>query len=457
MNACASLRASLPLFLVLAACGGEEAPASDQAADAACCATVEWVQRVGSYFTDHGASVVTDAEGNAILAGLTSEAVTAGDGTVTTGSYVPLFVKLDTSGHPLWSRSFPEARAKLERLRIDDEGRLTLAGAAREILDFGDGPHPPIGESDVFVARFDANGLILWSRRLGGDARINLFDVAVDHMGHTILVGSFEGTIDLGRGSLTSVGSLVGAHDGLVVKLDPEGNTLWSVSFGGPGNDGATAVAVDDASNLLVAGSIDDATTADRSAPVDSNTRDALLMKLDPDGAMQWRRTFGGPGLDTLQELAIDAQGDLSALGLFTQEDPLGTPLFVGDHGMLSMVVRFDPSGIPRWAHDFGGIPQDLAVDAEGNSIAVGYRFTRAGREMVVARHDGDGALEWQLSNGQVWEAIATGVAFDHAGNAFLTGSFTGNLELGDHTLTSAGFSDTVASSSDIYVARLLP
>src|SRR5207237_5442921 len=68
------------------------------------------------------------------------------------------------------------------------------------------------------------------------------YGVVVDHAGNIYSVGSFSGTVDLGQGSVTSVG---GGYDCFIVKYNASGGVVWVKTMGGSGTDSISSIALD--------------------------------------------------------------------------------------------------------------------------------------------------------------------------------------------------------------------
>jgi hypothetical protein len=96
-------------------------------------------------------------------------------------------------------------------------------------VDFGAGVPP--GPGTTYVAAFGAGGMPLWSRRfdVGTQNQQGMAEVNdVDASGEVVLTGAFGADVDFGGGPLEAQGG-VGFEDGYVVKLDSNGNYLWSM------------------------------------------------------------------------------------------------------------------------------------------------------------------------------------------------------------------------------------
>src|SRR5262249_28945947 len=104
-------------------------------------------------------------------------------------------------------------------------------------FDPGPGIYPLTarGGTDAYVAKYAADGSLVWARRMGGDVVVSspvdddyARAVAVDGNGNVYVAGQFNGTGDFGGVTLTSAGG----RDAFVAKLDPNGQVLWANRWG---------------------------------------------------------------------------------------------------------------------------------------------------------------------------------------------------------------------------------
>jgi len=91
---------------------------------------------------------------------------------------------------------------------VDSSGNVTVTGEFQGTADFGKGPLTSAGDSDVFVASYDAAGNARWAERFGAGGTDRGYSVAVDSWGNLAVIGQFSYTVDFGTGPLTSAGNL---------------------------------------------------------------------------------------------------------------------------------------------------------------------------------------------------------------------------------------------------------
>jgi hypothetical protein len=110
------------------------------------------------------------------------------------------------------------------------------------------------GGSDIFVAKYDATtGAPVWVQTYSNSASAEGLSIDVDATGTILVVGSFQGTLDFGGGALVSPGAQTDKNV-FVLRLDTNGNHLWSNTYGGEGDDQATGVAADSKNDFVFIG-----------------------------------------------------------------------------------------------------------------------------------------------------------------------------------------------------------
>lgn len=89
---------------------------------------------------------------------------------------------------------------------VADDGRSALTGYLSGTADLGGGPLAEAGGGDAFVAVFDQDGGHLWSRTIGAAGADLGLDASFDGLGNLAVTGRFQGTVDFGGGPLASAG-----------------------------------------------------------------------------------------------------------------------------------------------------------------------------------------------------------------------------------------------------------
>lgn len=124
------------------------------------------------------------------------------------------------------------------RATATDTSGIVIAGNYTGPVDFGSGPLPQGGGKDVFVARYDVLGSVVFARGFPAPLDQEVWTLALDENDNILLAGSFAGVLSVDDVTLTSQGGA----DVFLIKLDVLGNLLWARAFGGPGSQMARVV-----------------------------------------------------------------------------------------------------------------------------------------------------------------------------------------------------------------------
>src|ERR1041384_8345188 len=142
---------------------------------------------------------------------------------------------------------------------------------------------PPNGQ--LFVAKYDSLGNVLWARQADPDAKLAGAGIAVDKLGNSYTTGSFISS-NATFGAFTLTNRSFNQSKVFVVKHDPVGNVLWARQAS-EGNSYGFAISAGGQSNVAVAGFFTSSplTFGDFSLTNASKAgRGMFLASYDPDG-----------------------------------------------------------------------------------------------------------------------------------------------------------------------------
>jgi hypothetical protein len=334
-----------------------------------------WSRSFGSSAVlEEPTGIAIDDSGNVVVTGIFYGPVDFGGGPLAGAGSGDIFLaSFDTDGNHRWSKSFGSgATERGAGVAVDGAGNVALTGRLVSTLDFSGDKLTNRGKGDLFVATFDSAGAYRWSLQLGGADSEAGTDVAFDTRGNLIVVGTFDGTIDLGDGPVVSSGGT----DGLVISCDPQGKHRWSRVLEGPGNARPTAVAVDGSDNLTVVG--DYLLSLDPGGGTMTATwgYDVFIASYDAAGNPRWQRSLGGKIDDNARDVAAEADGRVYVTGKFYGPLEAGGGTLAGFGDYDAFVVSYDAAGQHRWSRQLGGPHVDdgkgVAVRNQSYVVAVG-------------------------------------------------------------------------------------
>jgi hypothetical protein len=161
-----------------------------------------------------------------------------------------------------WSRTYGGSRIDgFADLDVTLDGGYILAGTT-----WSSGA----GDGDFWLLKTSDNGDSLWSRTFGGGCWEECYSVQQTNDGGFILGGT-ECSFGTQR------------WDAWIVRTDPDGDSLWSRIFSGPGDDNVLSIRQTSDGGYLACG---------LATWFDSVSYRAFLMKLDSNGDSVWSRPF---------------------------------------------------------------------------------------------------------------------------------------------------------------------
>jgi len=367
----------------------------------------------------------------------------------------------------LWTKTFGATGGGL-LFSIDQtaDGGFIMSGGVNFFSD----------TSDYWLVRTDAQGDTLWTRTYGG-----------------------PGADDFGSGQLTFDGGYIMAGRGgmWLIKTDADGDTLWTRRTGGPGGSEPVMVAQTADSGYIITGNI---------AEAGLNAQLGLI-KTDSLGNTQWTQTWGGTGdefggfvqqtadsgyiiLGTIIGeggvgrdmwlLKADANGDTTWATTFTlgegepnvvrQTADSGYAIFGVISGTLAspetggddrdwLLIKTDSLGNLEWSRTYGGELQDQSVamilTGDGGFLLTGWLDrTDSGNsvDLWLLRVDNLGDTVWTTTVGDTTDEAGLGLV-QIADGEYAVAGLTGSFDTGGIDGWLVRFGDPTAQSTTPAVA----
>jgi hypothetical protein len=87
-------------------------------------------------------------------------------------------------------------------IEVDDAGNSYISGGFADRATFGSTILKSAGFRDVFVAKYDTQGNLIWVKQAGGNGDDEDYAIAVDSAAKVTIVGTFTGNATFGEFSL---------------------------------------------------------------------------------------------------------------------------------------------------------------------------------------------------------------------------------------------------------------
>jgi hypothetical protein len=217
-----------------------------------------------------GFSVIQGHDGDYLIAGESAEG----------NSVDVVVIKADNNGHTSWMKTYGGVGR-------DVGSRIRPTSSETGYVITGFTTSSGFGGIDVWIARIDLEGDTLWIRAYGGDR---------DDWGSDILETNDGGILILG--ATRSFGA--GSADIWLIQTDASGDTVWTRTYGGDGIETGDVILPTGDDEFLIVGS---------TSTYGAGLMDLWLLKIDMQGDTVWTRTYGGHRTDECRSGAVTIDG----------------------------------------------------------------------------------------------------------------------------------------------------
>lgn len=344
---------------------------------------------VGSFFKTWGGN--SYSYGNSTIQTIDGGYAMTGDTySYGTGLSDVFLAKFKADGSEEWSKAWggiDEDRSKA--IIQTSDGGYAVAG---ETASYG------TGQTDAFLTKYTAAGVVSWSKTWGGTN---------DDKGGKLAQTSDGGYIM--AGSTNSYGG--SGYSAFLAKYTSDGSLTWSKTWSGPGWDFASAVVQTSDGGYAVAGTTDNG----------SNNDDVFLAKYTSDGTLSWSRTWGGNGYDNGISMVQSSDGGYAVTGEVDSNEDYGQDMFI---------LKFTTDGALSWSRAWGGLSgidrgNSIIQASDGGYVIAGTTdifSPGANDDAVIVKYAPDGNLSWAKAISGFNPENGNGVAQASDGGYLLAG-----------------------------------
>ncbi len=456
-----------------------------------------WNRQYGGPKSDRATTLKLASNGDIFLAGIFEDVAQFGTAKeplrLTSNGKVDAFIaRIDATGKMLWTGSVGgRDDDSIDAIVAGNDGEVYITGGFHGTINLNTAHSRQAvltstnGSNDVFLAKYDPQGVLAWRRQYGGPRSDGVTALKLASNGDVVLSGLFENTAQLGTVGQPLMLTSNGKQDAFIARVDATGKTLWANSVGGRFDDYITAIATENNGEVYATGSFhgiikfntDNSEHAELASKTNAN--DVFLSKYDSQGVLTWRRQYGGGGTDSATALKAAPNGDVFLAGVFEKTAQFGTvkqPSTLTSNGAQdAFIARIDATGKTLWAGSVGGESDDnvsaIVAGNDGDVYVTGKIRIRGdinptkAVEMIACRgvddtfimrlNGGNGSPRWHRLFGEDNTAEgATAMTVDAQGGLYVGGIFTNKVQFdrGSNTFTRKS-----QGANDSYFGRLKP
>ena len=254
------------------------------------------------------------------------------------------------------------------------------------------------GKPDMYAMKFDAQGSTIWEQTYGvADSLEKAYSITEISDGY-VIVGERNQDVVYGNG-----------WGAIVLKIDFDGNEIWSYKYGGDDNDMLRDIHETEDGGFISCGI---------TRSYGAQFIDGWIVKLDADGAVEWQNHYGGSGYEVFKQVYEMEDGYLA--GGYSNSDGFGS------YDIWFVKVDFDGEII--WEERIGdaGINRMNKFEPtnDGNFILTGKTENASGSmDMFAIKMDADTNVIWEQTYDAIGQGEGFGISQTSDGGYFIAGA----------------------------------
>jgi hypothetical protein len=273
-----------------------------------------------------------------------------------------MLIKIKPNGDTLWTKTFDRGEFCAIQPTIDSNFLVVDSNA---------------------LIKIKPNGETIWTKTYG-NGKFYAIQPTTDN--NFLIAGSLKGDTNINMGV-----------DGWLVKIKPNGDTIWTKSYGKTGDDEFFEIQPTIDGNFLIAG-----------YKISLGGFDGWLVKIKPDGDTMWTKTYGGAGYCFFKTIQPTIDGNFLIAG--SKE--------VSEDMKYGWLIKVKPDGDTIWTKTYSGTGgwdefSSIQLTSDRNFLIAG---STASYVPVDTRKDGwlvkikpEGNIIWSKTFlGTGWDAIST-------------------------------------------------
>jgi hypothetical protein len=363
-----------------------------------------------------------------------------------------------------WATYYGDTNIDLiNAITSDKQGNIIVVGqtlSSNNIATTGSHQSTYDADFDVFVTKFNKNGVRQWSTYYGGNSTDRGTSICTDLLDNIYIGGSTFSSFNIASiGAMQPV--IESTDDAFLVKFNASGVRQWGTYYGGNQHDYIADMTVDSDDNVIVTGhtrSSYNISTIGTHQPNLVGLENAFISKFSTAGSLLWGTYLGAGGYDSGYGIEVDNANNIF-VGGHTQSTSniatIGTFQTTFQGVVDGFIVKFNSNGVRSWGTYFGGSSLDriwdIALDSNNNIFVVGDTesndtIATVGAFQVIKGSFDESFLQKFDNNGQrLWGTFIGGNTSDYLYSVKCIKQ-TGDVVVGGYTE-----SDTNISSPDVF------
>ncbi|MCP4442281.1 MAG: T9SS type A sorting domain-containing protein [Aureispira sp.] len=334
-----------------------------------------WSSHFGGTGADRINNIAVDSIGNMYIAGQFQNKVYFGSDSIeniNSGQEDLFLAHYGPNGTPKWVRSIQgNGYESALAITLSQDSLIYISGYYTGSLTFGNTTLVSKGNRDLFIAKYDTSGNILWAQSIGGPGPDETARLVTDGAGSVYVSGIIRDAIFLDNDTIYSQGH----YDAFLAKYNSNGQLQWAKMVGSAVSDYCKSVVWDGYDKLYITGWFGKKGTFGSQQLSSRGEEDMFLTQFDTSGNILWTQQYGGVFDDRAYDIAIDDNREIYLVGTLDSIFNIGTDTFSNRHlnrPTNILLLHLDSTGQYKWGKSIGYVFNDFCFDVElGDSNAI--------------------------------------------------------------------------------------
>jgi hypothetical protein len=248
-------------------------------------------------------------------------------------------------------------------IKVDRYENIYICGGFEGTLNLGTLTLSSIGQESGFLAKLDSTMTFVWAKQFSDSTYSKAYEIGILKEEYIYVTGVFENSIDLGPIQLNGVGN----PDMFIGKFyTGDGECLWakSLAYDASTSFGNSSISLDPNGHVLVTGSYE-GTLEIEGVKLTSfpGSTDIFVIKLLSTGKLIWAKLCGGSAGDTSHDIESDSEENVYITGSYSGTSYF-SPVEIDSRGGTDIyLAKFNKEGILVDIVTAGGINNDSGAD----------------------------------------------------------------------------------------------
>ena len=369
-----------------------------------------WATYYGGSSFEQASSICVDSQDNIYITGVTESSdfptfqLTGAYWQPSFGGLIDnIILKFDNMGVRLWATNYGGSSSEnANSICVDAQDNIYITGYTYStnfpiqqlVGAYWQGTYS--GLKDIFILKFNNQGVRLWATYYGGSGNDQANSISVDSQNNLYLTG-FTTSYDFPKQQLSGAYwqniFISGGTDAFILKFNSQDIRQWATYYGGGTIDQAYSICVDREDNIYIVGN-----TNSTNFPTQqlagafwqaniAGAYDYFILKFNNQGVRQWATYYGGDGdegfiFNGFNFICSDSLGNIYITGQ-TYSTNLTTQQLIGEYWQPNLsgtedviILKFDKSSVLQWATYYGDSSRAFGtaviVDKHNNPYFIG-------------------------------------------------------------------------------------